>query len=151
MLSSFLRKRKQICEAFLGKWRGHDSSIFLYFFGMPICTVPQLSFTCKNFCNNCLPDLSINMVATHAHTHRDEAITLKILLIMLFHNAQNFVWLCLRWSLIMPKLIHIAYIQVEDCPLFYASRWCQQVYRVFCLSNNETMDCWQVELLASME
>ena len=34
---------------------------------------------------------------------RDEAITPLILPIILFHNAQNFVQFCLRWSLIMPK------------------------------------------------
>ena len=78
-------------------------------------------------CSMNLLDLSINMVGTHARTHRDEAIILKILLIMLFHNTQNLDRLRLRWSPIMPKLFHIACIQVEDCPLFYTSWRCQQM------------------------
>ena len=45
--------------------------VFAFFscFDIPICTFPWLFFTCKKFCNYCLPDLSINTVATHEHTH----------------------------------------------------------------------------------
>ena len=58
-------------------------------------------------------------------TDRDTAIILMFLPIMLFHNAKNFVQLCLRWTLItcMLKLFHNFLHVYADGELAFVSRY----------------------------
>ena len=65
-------------------------------------TVNREIFVCKKFCicSFCLQIFSGNSQPCENLRNR------KFLLIMLFHNAQKFVWLCLRWTPIMLKLFH---------------------------------------------
>ena len=134
----------------------NDYLAFVYCFLIPIHTVLRLSFTCENFCNNYLPDLSINMVATHAcvhtHIHRNEAIMLKILSIMLICNAQSFVHLCLRWTPITPKIIPYCLYTGRGLAFVLHFLATSAGVRVFCLSKNQTMGFYrQVELPVSVE
>ena len=74
-------------------------------------------------------------------SHRDAAIMLIFLPIMLFHNAQNLVRLCLRWTPIMLKLFHN--FLYADGGLALASRFLIMFVSMcgaFSLSKNETMN-----------
>ena len=72
----------------------------------------EVKFSSKLFGMLCIIEsLQMNLLRIQMKNdllvHRDEAIML--LTIMLFCNVEHFVKICLRWTLIMPNLFHIAY------------------------------------------
>ena len=101
----------------------------------------------------------------HIVPTRDEAVMLLIWLIVLFCDAQYFVQLCLKWTLIMPKLVYFTNILsnyawggLQLCPNYsilpiygWRIRLCFMLPGdVSSHLKNKIMGDWQVELPAAI-